>query len=140
MYSIEVHDHMMIAHSFKGELFGPAQALHGATLEIYVTVIAKELDQYGVVADFDRAKTVLHNIIAPLNYKNLDDLPQFSGKNTTTEFLCGYIFQSINGAINLHQLGRPPEELSRLRVTIEESRNAKASFEAPINFSTPNAK
>ena len=88
MFAVEVRDHVMVAHSFRGEMFGPAQALHGATFVIDAAFMAETLDPNGIVIDIGRAHAMLKEILNPLNYKNLDDVPEFKGKNTTTEFLC----------------------------------------------------
>src|SRR2546423_6070890 len=87
MFTVEVRDHIMIAHSFRGEVFGPAQGLHGATFVVDAAIIATELDPNGIVVDIGRAHAVLKSVLGALNYRNLDDLPKFAGRNTTTEFL-----------------------------------------------------
>src|SRR3954453_22863624 len=95
MYTVSVRDHMMIAHSFTGETFGPAQRLHGATYVVDATFRAEELDDDGVVVDIGRASEVLHDIVSSFFYRNLDDEPEFSGINTTTERLCGVIAERL---------------------------------------------
>ncbi|MFL5037293.1 MAG: 6-pyruvoyl trahydropterin synthase family protein, partial [Microvirga sp.] len=95
MYAVEVREHVMIAHSFKGALFGPAQELHGATFVIDVAFFRETLTADGVVVDIGRAHDALRSTLAPLNYKNLDALPQFAGQNTTTEFLSRHIFDAM---------------------------------------------
>src|SRR5262247_3300149 len=95
VYAVEVRDHIMIAHSFRGAVFGPAQALHGATFVIDAAFIADTLDPNGIVVDIGCALDVLGATLAPLKYKNLDDLPEFTGKNTTTEFLTQYVFDRL---------------------------------------------
>ena len=132
MFSVEVRDHIMIAHSFKGELFGPAQALHGATFVVDAAFYAPVLTDEGVVIDIGRAIDALKSILAPLNYRNLDDLSQFKGKNTTTEVLSKYIFDQLRDAIISGELGAGSQNLTRMRVTLEESHIAKASYEADI--------
>ncbi len=132
MFSVEVRDHIMIAHSFKGELFGPAQALHGATFVVDAAFYAPVLTDEGVVIDIGRAIDTLKSILAPLNYRNLDDLPQFKGQNTTTEVLSKYIFDQLRDAIISGELGAGSQNLTRMRVTLEESHIAKASYEADI--------
>src|SRR6201999_2152364 len=92
LFTVEVRDHVMIAHSFRGAVFGPAQALHGATFVIDAAFIAEALDANGIVIDIGRAHDALRAVLAPLNYRNLDEVPEFKGINTTTEFLCKYIF------------------------------------------------
>ncbi|SFU59726.1 6-pyruvoyl-tetrahydropterin synthase [Methylobacterium sp. 174MFSha1.1] len=132
MYAVEVRDHVMIAHSFRGELFGPAQALHGATFVVDVAFFRESLTPDGVVVDIGRASEALKAILAPLNYRNLDDLPEFSGENTTTEFLCGHIHRTMAAATRAGALGPGGEGVSRLRVTLHESHLARAWFEAPL--------
>ncbi|WP_153770503.1 6-carboxytetrahydropterin synthase [Labrenzia sp. CE80] len=132
MFAVEVRDHVMIAHSFKGELFGPAQALHGATFVIDAAFMSKELDSNGVVIDIGRAHEALKEVLEPLNYKNLDDLPEFEGINTTTEFLTKYIHDHLANAAREDRLGRVGTELNSLRVTISESHVARAWYEAPV--------
>src|SRR5882762_2710519 len=100
MYSVSVRDHIMIAHSFNGEVFGPAQRLHGATYVVDVEFRRRELDRDGIVVDIGRATETLHQLLAGLNFRNLDEDPAFIGKNTTTEFLARVIFDRIVGAIN----------------------------------------
>ena len=132
MYAIEVRDHVMIAHSFRGELFGPAQALHGATFVVDVAFFRESLTPDGVVVDIGRASEALKAILAPINYRNLDDLPDFAGKNTTTEFLCGHIHGAMAAAARAGDLGPGGEGVSRIRVTLHESHLARAWFEAPL--------
>mgnify|MGYP001807658151 CR=1 FL=1 len=129
MYAVEVRDHVMIAHSFRGELFGPARALHGATFVVDVAFIRPELTADGVVVDIGRASDALKAILAPLNYRNLDDLPEFAGRNTTTEFLAGHIHRRLSAA--LPDLGPGGEGIERIRVTLHESHVARAWFEGP---------
>ena len=132
MFAVEVRDHVMIAHSFKGELFGPAQALHGATFVIDAAFIADRLDSNGVVIDIGRAHTALKAILSPLNYRNLDDVPEFKGVNTTTEFLTKHIFERLAQGARAGELGRDGRELRAIRVTISESHVARAWYEAPL--------
>ncbi|MEP0234570.1 MAG: 6-carboxytetrahydropterin synthase [Parasphingorhabdus sp.] len=133
MFAVEVRDHVMIAHSFKGELFGPAQALHGATFVIDAAFMSKELDSNGVVIDIGRAHEALKEVLGPLNYKNLDDLPEFEGINTTTEFLTKHIHDHLANAAREGRLGRVGAELDCLRITISESHVARAWYEAPVS-------
>ncbi|KZL16105.1 6-carboxytetrahydropterin synthase [Pseudovibrio sp. Ad26] len=135
MYSVEISNHIMIAHSLKGEVFGPASQLHGLTAHVHVAIYAEELDENGIVIDIGNALDVLAEILHPFNYKNLDDLPQFRGRNTTVDFLCSYIYQRVCDAAYLHKLGREPGELSKVRVSISENPNARASYEAPLTAS-----
>ena len=132
MFAVEVRDHVMIAHSFRGAVFGPAQALHGATFVVDVAFIAPTLDQNGIVVDIGRAREVLKSVLQPLNYRNLDELQEFKGKNTTTEFLAKYVFDKLASAARAGELGRDGRELGAIRVKIAESHVARASYEAPL--------
>lgn len=132
MFAVEVRDHIMIAHSFRGELFGPAQAVHGATFVIDAAFLAETLDENGVVIDIGRAHEALKEVLQPLNYKNLDDVPEFAGVNTTTEFLTKHIHDHLAKAARESRLGRPGGELGAIRVTISESHVARAWYEAGI--------
>lgn len=133
MFTVEVRDHIMIAHSFRGAVFGPAQALHGATFVVDAAFIAKALDTNGIVIDIGRALDVLKATLQPINYCNLDDRPEFKGVNTTTDFLTKYIFDQLAVAARADQLGRPGSELHAIRVTISESHIARAWYEAEIH-------
>ncbi|MDN3987683.1 6-pyruvoyl trahydropterin synthase family protein [Zwartia vadi] len=133
MFTVEVRDHIMIAHSFRGEVFGPAQALHGATFVVDAAFISKELDPNGIVIDIGRALDVLKATLKPLNYSNLDERPEFKGVNTTTEFLTKYIFDQLAAAARSGDLGRDGRELHAIRVTISESHVARAWYEASIH-------
>ena len=132
MFAVEVRDHVMIAHSFRGAVFGPAQALHGATFVIDVAFIAQTLDDNGIVVDIGRAHEVLKAVLQPLNYRNLDDLPELKGKNTTTEFLTKYLFDRLAAAARAGELGRDGRELDAIRVTSSESHVARAWYEAAL--------
>ncbi len=132
MYAVEVREHVMIAHSFKGALFGPAQELHGATFVIDVAFFRETLTAEGVVVDIGRAHEALRSTLAPLNYKNLDALPQFAGQNTTTEFLSRHIFDAMAEAARAGALGPGSEGIARIRVTLHESHLARAWFEGPL--------
>ena len=132
MFAVEVRDHVMIAHSFRGAVFGPAQALHGATFVIDVAFIARTLDENGIVVDIGRAHDVLKSVLQPLNYRNLDDVPEFKGKNTTTEFLTKHVFDRLAAAARAGELGRDGRELDAIRVKIEESHVARASYESAL--------
>ena len=133
MFTVEVRDHIMIAHSFRGAVFGPAQALHGATFVVDAAFIAKDLDANGIVIDIGRAQDVLKATLQPINYCNLDDRPAFKGANTTTEFLTKYIFDQLAAAARADGLGRRASELHAIRVTISESHIARAWYEAEIH-------
>jgi 6-pyruvoyl-tetrahydropterin synthase len=132
VFAVEVRDHVMIAHSFRGAVFGPAQALHGATFVIDVAFIARTLDENGIVVDIGRAHDVLKSVLQPLNYRNLDDVPEFKGKNTTTEFLTKHVFDRLAAAARAGELGRDGRELDAIRVKIEESHVARASYESAL--------
>ena len=132
MYAVEVSDQIMIAHSFRGEIFGPAQNVHGATFVVRVAFLADDLDSHGVVVDIARARDMLGKALAPLNYRNLDELPQFKGINTTTEFLTRHLFEHFAVAARAGQLGRDGRELKSIRVTVAESPVARAWYEASL--------
>ncbi len=132
MFTVEVRDHIMIAHSFKGAVFGPAQALHGATFVVDAAIMAKELDNNGIVVDIGRAHAVLKSVLGTLNYRNLDDAPQFAGHNTTTEFLAKHVYDRLAEAARAGAFGREPCELAAIRVTLSESHVARAAYEAPL--------
>ena len=123
----------MIAHSFKGEFFGPAQAMHGATFVVDACFISETLDENNVVIDIGAAHTALKAVLEPINYANLDELPQFEGENTTTEFLTRYIWDHLAAAAREGGLGRPHEELHSIRVTLSESHVARAWYEAALD-------
>jgi 6-pyruvoyl-tetrahydropterin synthase len=130
LFAVEVRDHIMIAHSFRGQLFGPAQALHGATFVIDAAFMSEKLDANGVVVDIGRAHEALNRVLGPLNYRNLDELPEFKGVNTTTEFLTRHIYDRLAEAARESKLGRADRELAAIRVTISESHVARAWYEA----------
>lgn len=132
MYAVEVRDHIMIAHSFKGELFGPAQRLHGATFVVDVAFFRETLTADEVVVDIGRAHDALKATLAPLNYQNLDEIEQFEGRQTTTEFLSRHIFDAMAAAARSGALGPGGEGVSRIRVTLHESHVARAWFEGPV--------
>ncbi|HEY2145089.1 MAG TPA: 6-carboxytetrahydropterin synthase [Steroidobacteraceae bacterium] len=133
MFAVEVRDHIMIAHSFRGELFGPAQALHGATFVIDAAFMSEKLDANGVVVDIGRAQEALKGVLGPLNYHNLDEAPEFKGANTTTEFLTRHIYDRLAEAARESKLGGADRELAAIRVTISESHVARAWYEAPLS-------
>lgn len=130
MYRVSVRDRVMIAHSFRGEVFGPAQQLHGATYVVEAEFSAERLDADGLVVDIGLAHAALAAALAPLAYRNLDALPAFAGKNTTTEYLAGELWHRIHDRIRAGALGRHP--LHGLRITLRESDVAWASYEAPV--------
>ena len=132
MFAVEVRDHIMIAHSFRGDVFGPAQALHGATFVVDAAFIADRLDANGIVVDIGRAHDALKANLEPLRYRNLDDVAEFNGVNTTTEFLTKHVFDGLATAARAGNLGRDGRELEAIRVTISESHLARAWYEAPL--------
>jgi 6-pyruvoyl-tetrahydropterin synthase len=132
MYSVTVRDHFMVAHSFKGEIFGPAQNLHGATYVVDVEFKRMELDNDGLVVDIGAALQALRVVLAELNYRNLDEDPAFEGRNTTTEFLARLIFERIAAEIEAGALGEVARGLTALRVTLHESHVASASFDGAL--------
>ena len=132
MFSVTVRDHVMIAHSFRGEVFGPAQRLHGATYVVDATLSREALDADGIVVDIGRAAEELHGVLADLNYRNLDDEPAFAGRNTTTELLARVIADRLAERISDGALGASARELSRLAVTLHESHVAWASYERAL--------
>jgi 6-pyruvoyltetrahydropterin/6-carboxytetrahydropterin synthase len=132
MYTVSVRDHFMIAHSFRGEAFGPAQRLHGATYVVDLEFLRSELDENGMVVDIGLATEVLKATLAGFNYRNLDEEPAFEGQNTTTEFLAHEIFERIAAAIARGDLGSAARGVERVRVTLHESHVASASFEGRL--------
>ena len=132
MFSVSVRDHMMIAHSFKGDVFGPAQRLHGATYVVDVEFRRPELDANGIVVDIGLATEALRKILSQLNYRNLDEVSAFSGRNTTTEVLARWVFDAMASAIRSGDLGADARAIAALRVTLHESHVASASFDAPL--------
>jgi 6-pyruvoyltetrahydropterin/6-carboxytetrahydropterin synthase len=137
MYSVCVRDHFMIAHSFEGETFGPAQRLHGATYVVDVELRRRLLDADGVVVDIGRASEVLKSVLAELGYRNLDDDEAFRGRNTTTEFLAGVIFAKLRARIEAGDLGDGARAIESLRVTLHESHVAWAAYEAELATGGP---
>jgi 6-pyruvoyl-tetrahydropterin synthase len=132
MYSVCVRDHFMVAHSFKGETFGPAQRLHGATYVVDVEFRRPALDPDGLVVDIGRAAAALHAVLEALNYRNLDDEPAFAGRNTTTEFLARVVFDRVRDAIRAGALGETARGLARMKVALHESHAAWAAFEGDV--------
>ncbi len=132
MFTVCVRDHLMIAHSFRGEVFGPAQALHGATFVVDVAFRRPTLDADGIVVDIGRAGTALSAIVAELNYRNLDDEPAFAGINTTTEVMARVIHERMAARIAAGELGPDASGLTALEVKLHESHVAWASYEAPL--------
>lgn len=132
MFAVEVRHHIMIAHSFRGEVFGPAQRLHGATFVIDAAFMAERLDANGIVVDIGRAHDALKAVLAPLDYRNLDEAPDFAGVNTTTEFLARHVFDRMAEAARTGALGRDGRELAAIRITVSESHLARAWYEAAL--------
>ena len=132
MYSVTVRHHVMIAHSLTGQVFGPAQRLHGATYVVDVELKRPDLDADGIVADIGRAAEALRRVLADLNYRNLDELPAFAGRNTTTEFLARVVFDGLVAAIGRGDLGPGAGGIEQIRVTLHESHIASASFEGHV--------
>ncbi|HUF56942.1 MAG TPA: 6-carboxytetrahydropterin synthase [Thermohalobaculum sp.] len=130
MYAVEVREHIMVAHSLEGAVFGPAQALHGATFVVSVAFFREALGPENIVVDIGRATEALKGALAPLNYANLDEaLP---GETTTTEFLCRHVFERMAEAARAGGLGPGSDALGRIRVTLEESPTARAWYEAAV--------
>ena len=134
MYTVGVRGHFMIAHSFRGDLFGPAQRLHGATYVVDLEIRAPAFGPEGVVVDIGRATETLNTILAELNYRNLDELPELAGRNTTTEVLARALFDRMAARIAAGDLGPGSERLAGLRVTLHESHVAWASFEGALSM------
>jgi 6-pyruvoyl-tetrahydropterin synthase len=133
MYSVTVSDHVMIAHSFRGAVFGPAQRLHGATYTVEATFRRRELDQDGIICDIGRALDVLKDVLAPLAFANLDELPEFEGRNTTTEFLAGVLHARLQAKVAAGALGAEAAgKLDSLQVVLRESPVAWAGFDGPL--------
>jgi 6-pyruvoyltetrahydropterin/6-carboxytetrahydropterin synthase len=125
MFTLTIRDYLKCAHSLKGEIFGPAQLMHVITYEVEAVFMTEELDEYGLIVDFASTQSALQEILSVMNFKNLDDLPQLRGKNTTTEFLCQYFHEHISHAVADQFKGR-------LRVVLRESAVAEVSYEKPV--------
>ena len=132
MFSVTVRDHMMIAHSFRGEVFGPAQRLHGATYVVDATFRRAELDADNIVVDIGRASEELHSVLAELTYRNLDDESAFAGVNTSTEALARLVADRLAERVHAGALGETARKLDGLLVTLRESHIAWASYERPL--------
>jgi 6-pyruvoyl-tetrahydropterin synthase len=132
MFSLTVVDHIMIAHSFRGEAFGPAQRLHGATFIVEAEFRAPGLDELHLLVDIGLAKDVLRAVLAPIDYRNLDEAPVFAGKNTTTEYLCLHVHGELAKACRDGRLGGGGKAVTGLKVTLRESHVAWAAFEGPV--------
>jgi 6-pyruvoyl-tetrahydropterin synthase len=132
MYTVRVRDHMMIAHSLSGAVFGPAERLHGATYVVDVEFKRRGLNVNGIVVDIGRATEVVHKVLSEINYRNLDEEPDFTGRNTTTEFLARLIFDRVTAEIRNGHLGEDARAIEQVAVTLRESHVAAAGFEGPV--------
>jgi 6-pyruvoyl-tetrahydropterin synthase len=132
VFSVTVRDHVMVAHSLRGDVFGPAQRLHGATYMVDATFRRRNLDADGIVVDIGRATEGLHAVLADLNYRNLDDEPAFAGMNTTTEALAQMIADRLAESVQGGALGDAAREVESLAVTLHESHVAWASYERAL--------
>lgn len=132
MFAIEVRDHVMIAHSLPRLVFGPAQAVHGATFVVDAAFFTKELDEDGLAVDIGLATAVLSKILKPINYQNLDEMEVFSGKITTTEVLAKYIFDQLAAAVLSGHFGKGSQRISKIRVLLNESHIARGWYEADL--------
>ncbi len=132
MFTVSVRDHFMIAHSFRGQVFGPAQKLHGATYVVDVEFRRNELDPDGIVVDIGRASDGVREVLTALNFRNLDDEPAFRGRNTTTEFLAFVIHERMAAKIAAGELGAHARSLASLRVVLHESHVAWAAYEGAL--------
>ena len=129
MFTVTVRGHMMIAHSFRGEVFGPAQRLHGATYIVDVEFRRRDLDIHGIVIDIGRATEVVNTVLGTLSFRNLDDEAAFAGQNTTTEVLARAVFDRLVAAIGRDELGDDGRAIETIKVTLHESHIASAAFE-----------
>ena len=132
MFSVTVRDHIMVAHTLRGDVFGPAQQLHGATYVVDATFRRRELDTNGIVVDIGRATEELRAVLADLTYRNLDDEPTFAGMNTTTEALAQVIADRLAERVHRGALGDAAKGLDGLTVTLHESHVAWASYERAL--------
>ena len=132
MFSVTVRDHIMVAHSFRGEVFGPAQRLHGATFVVDATFTRGELDSDNIVVDIGLATEQLGAVLADLNYRNLDDVPEFAGVNTSTEYLAKVIADRLADRVHAGELGENARGLAQLSVTLHESHVASAGYERAL--------
>lgn len=132
MYCVQIRDHVMIAHSLKGEAFGPAQNLHGATYVVDVGFMREALDENDIVLDIGVATEAVHGILQDINFANLDDHPQFRGRRSTTEAVARWVFDRVAAALGKGELGPSGRSISRLRVALHESHVALASYEADL--------
>ena len=131
MFAVEVRDHIMIAHSFASPLFGPAQNMHGATFTVDSAFYTEDIDQHGLVVDIGLATEMLTEVLAPLKFQNLDEVPEFEGKFTTTEFLCRHIFDRMAEFVRAGRL-KDDGRVKKLRILLHESHVARAWYEGDI--------
>lgn len=131
MFALEVRDHIMIGHSLPAEVFGPAQGMHGATFVVDAAFFSEDIDAHGLVVDIGLASAALSSVLDPLRHKNLDEVPEFAGKFTTTEFLCRRIFDRVAERVRAGDLG-DGGAVKRLRISLQESHVARAWFEGEI--------
>ena len=132
MYSVSVRDHFMVAHSFTGQVFGPAQRLHGATYVVDVEFRRPSLSEHGLVIDIGLAASALKDVLGEFNYQNLDEISSLSGTNTTTELLAGVIYSRISDRIDAGVLGSDASGLTEMSVTLHESHIAWARYEGAL--------
>ena len=132
MFAVEVRDRIMVAHSLPDPFFGAAQHLHGATFIVDAAFFGEDLTKQNAVVDIAAAHDVLRKALAPLAYKNLDDVPELKGALTTTEYLCKFVFDKLAEAARAGELGEEGRRLAKIRVTLHETDLARASYEAPV--------
>ena len=132
MYAVEIRDHVMIAHSLSGAVFGPAQQLHGATYVVDVNFMRPELDANDIVVDIGRASELVKDILAKLNFANLDEHPAFKGKRSTTEAIARWVFDQVTRELREGKFGAHSDGISRVKVTLHESHIARASYEGDV--------
>lgn len=132
MFAVEVRDHIMIAHSLKRPVFGPAQGMHGATFVVDAAFFTKDVDEDGLAVDIGAATTVLGEVLKPLNYQNLDEHAAFTGKISTTEVIAKHIFDELAAAVRDKRLGAGSHRICRLRVLLHESHAARGWYEADL--------
>lgn len=132
MFAVEVRDHIMIAHSLPRPVFGPAQAMHGATFVVDAAFFTRDLDDDGLAVDIGAATTVLGEVLKPLNYQNLDEVDVFKGRVTTTEVIAKHIFDCLASAVAEKKLGTGSQRICRIKVTLHESHAARGWYEADL--------
>ena len=132
MYAVEIRDHVMIAHSLSGAVFGPAQQLHGATYVVDVNFMRPELDANDIVVDIGRASELVKDILSKLNFANLDEHPAFKGKRSTTEAIARWVFDQVRRELREGKFGAHSDGIARVKVTLHESHIARASYEGEV--------